>query len=83
VQTVPCSLANADADALNRESGRHSTTTMVWHYRISRRTGAPAHRRTDAPAHRPRALDWLSTGAAERLEDYRGGPTTLHGHSRA
>jgi putative transposase len=65
VQSLPCSLAKAEADALNRESGRHYTTTMVWHYRIYRRTG-----------------HWLSTGAAERLEDYLGGPTTLHAHSR-
>jgi putative transposase len=39
VQTFPCSLAKAEADALNRESGRHCTNTMVWHYRIYRRTG--------------------------------------------
>lgn len=65
VQTFPCSLAKADADALNRESGRHYTTTMVWHYRIYRRTG-----------------HWLSAYAAHRLEDYLGGATILHAHSR-
>ncbi|HEV2460148.1 MAG TPA: transposase [Ktedonobacterales bacterium] len=65
MQTFPCSLAKADADALKRERGRHYTTTMVGHSRSYRRTGP-----------------WLSTGAAERLEDYRGGPTTLHAHRR-
>jgi putative transposase len=39
VQTFPCALAEAEADALNRESGRHYANTMVWHYRIYRRTG--------------------------------------------
>ena len=38
VQTFPCTLAKADADALNRESGRHYTNMLVWHYRIYRRT---------------------------------------------
>jgi putative transposase len=38
-QTIPCSLAKADADALNRESGRVYTNVLVWHYRIYRRTG--------------------------------------------
>jgi putative transposase len=65
VQTFPCSLPKAEADALNRESGRHYTNTMVWHYRIYRRTGL-----------------WLSGGAAERLEDYLGGASMLHAHSR-
>jgi hypothetical protein len=31
VQTFPCALAKAEADALNRESGRHYTTMLVWH----------------------------------------------------
>ncbi len=31
VQTFPCSLAKADADALNRESGRVYTNMLVWH----------------------------------------------------
>jgi hypothetical protein len=31
VQTFPCPLAKAEADALNRESGRHYTTVLVWH----------------------------------------------------
>jgi putative transposase len=39
VQTLPCSLAKAEADILNRESGRHYTNVLVWHYRIYRRTG--------------------------------------------
>src|SRR5258708_38476357 len=39
VQTFPCSLAKADADALNRESGRVYTNMLVWHYRSYRRTG--------------------------------------------
>jgi putative transposase len=39
VQTFPCSLSKADMDALNRESGRVYTNTLVWHYRINRRTG--------------------------------------------
>jgi putative transposase len=65
VQTFPCSLAKAEADALNRESGRHSPSVLVWHYRIYRRTG-----------------HWLSSGGAEQLEDYLGGPTILHAHSR-
>jgi putative transposase len=65
VQSLPCSLAKAEAGALNRESGRVYTTMLVWHYRIYRRTG-----------------HWLSKYAAERLEDYLGGPTILHAHSR-
>jgi hypothetical protein len=42
VQTFACSLANAEADALNQESGRHYTNVLVWHsriYRLYRRTG--------------------------------------------
>jgi putative transposase len=39
VQSVPCPLAKAQADALNRESGRHYTNVLLWHYRIYRRTG--------------------------------------------
>ena len=39
VQSVPCPLAKAQADALNRESGRHYSTVLTWHYRIYRRTG--------------------------------------------
>jgi putative transposase len=64
-RTFPCSLAQAEADALNRESGRHYTTVLVWHYRIYRRTG-----------------HWLSEYAAHRLQDYLGGMTILHAHSR-
>ncbi len=65
VQTFPCPLAKAEADAFNRESGRIYTNVLVWHYRIYRHTG-----------------HWLSKYAAKRLEDYLGGPTTLHAHSR-
>jgi putative transposase len=65
VQTFLCSLAKAEADALNRESGRVYTTVLIWHYRIYRRTG-----------------HWLSENAAKHLEDYLGGPTILHAHSR-
>ena len=35
---LPCRLPRADADALNRESGRIYTDVLVWHYRIYRRT---------------------------------------------
>ena len=49
VQTFACSLAKAEADALNRESGRHYTNVLVWHYRIYRRTG---HWLSEYAAHR-------------------------------
>jgi putative transposase len=39
VHTFACHLPKAEADALNRESGAIYTRTMVWHYRIYRRTG--------------------------------------------
>jgi putative transposase len=65
VRTFPRALPKAEADALNRESGRVYTTVLVWHYRVYRRTG-----------------HWLSTYAAKRLEDYPGGGTILHAHSR-
>ena len=39
VQIVPCTLPNAEADALNQESGRVYTNTPVWRDRIYRRTG--------------------------------------------
>lgn len=35
----PCQLKRSAADALNRESGRIYTQTLVWHYRIYRRKG--------------------------------------------
>ena len=35
----PCHLNRAEAEALNRESGRLYTQTLVWHYRIYRRQG--------------------------------------------
>ncbi len=36
--TFPCHLPRADADTLNRESGRIYTATVVWHYRVYRHT---------------------------------------------
>ena len=53
------------ADALNRESGRIYTLTMIEHWRIYRRKN-----------------HWLSQKAAERYNDYLGGETILHAHSR-
>lgn len=35
----PCRLSRQEADALNRESGRLYTQTLVWQYRIYRRKG--------------------------------------------
>jgi putative transposase len=35
--TLPCTLPKAEADALNRESGRLYTQTLVWHGRLCRR----------------------------------------------
>ncbi len=35
----PCTLSRAEADALNRESGRVYSETLVWQYRIKRRKG--------------------------------------------
>jgi len=37
--TFACALPKADADALNRESGRVYSNTLVRHYRIYRRSG--------------------------------------------
>lgn len=36
---LDCHLPRSEADALNRESRRIYTDTLVWHYRIYRRTG--------------------------------------------
>jgi putative transposase len=36
---IPCTLPRAEADALNRESGRIYTETLVWHWRIKNRKG--------------------------------------------
>jgi putative transposase len=36
---IPCQLPRADADALNRESGRIYSQTLIWQYRIYRRKG--------------------------------------------
>jgi putative transposase len=38
VLSIPCQIPRDQADSLNRESGRIYTATMVWHYRIFRRT---------------------------------------------
>lgn len=38
-QIFPCRLPPAEADALNRESGRVYTETVVWHYRVYRHAG--------------------------------------------
>jgi putative transposase len=35
--SIPCTLAKAEADALNQESGRLYTQTLVWHWRLCRR----------------------------------------------
>jgi putative transposase len=35
--SIPCELPKEAADALNRESGRIYTETLVWHYRLYRR----------------------------------------------
>jgi putative transposase len=37
--SIPCNLPKAEADALNRESGRLYTETLVWHWRLCRRKG--------------------------------------------
>jgi putative transposase len=37
--TFPCSLPRSEADALNRESGRIYSETLIWQYRIYRRKG--------------------------------------------
>jgi putative transposase len=39
VISFQCSLPKADADGLNRESGRIYSNVLVWHYRVYRRTG--------------------------------------------
>jgi putative transposase len=35
--SIPCALPKAEADALNRESGRVYTETLVWHWRVKNR----------------------------------------------
>jgi putative transposase len=69
--TIPCSLPNAIADALNRASGVIYTQTLVTHYRVYRKRG-----------HKKR--HWLSQFAAMRLNDYltRDTPPLLHAHSK-
>lgn len=46
-QMFPCSMSKAEADALNRESGRCYSLVMVWHYRIYRQAGHWLAPRTD------------------------------------
>jgi putative transposase len=36
-KSIPCTLPKSEADALNRESGRVYTQTLLWHWRIYRR----------------------------------------------
>ncbi len=64
-QVFACALPKTTADALNRESGRIYTTTLIEHYRVYRHTS-----------------HWLSPKADEKLNDFLGGPTLLHAHSR-
>ncbi|GIV97265.1 MAG: transposase [Herpetosiphonaceae bacterium] len=68
---LPCHLPKHEADALNRESGRIYTKTLVTHYRVYRKKGT-------------KRRHWLSRGAAERLGDYllRDDPPLLHAHSK-
>jgi putative transposase len=70
VQTFPCSLAKAAADALNRESGRHYMHVLVWHYRIYRRTGhwlsAVAAQRLEDSLGGPTSLHAHSRDAAQQ-----------------
>ena len=54
--TLPCSLPRAEADALNRESGRVYSETLIWQYRIKRRK-----RRWLSPAASERLGDYLSS----------------------
>jgi len=42
-RSIPCTLPKAKADALNRESGRVYTETLVWHWRVYRRQGLWLH----------------------------------------
>jgi len=37
--TFPCTLPRAEADALNRESGRVYSETLIWQYRVYRHKG--------------------------------------------
>ena len=66
VHILRSKISHEQADALNQESGRIYTGVMVEHWRIYKK--GRGH--------------WLSRWAAERYNDYLGGPTSLHAHSR-
>ena len=66
VHILRSKISREQAAALNQESGRIYTGVMVEHWRIYKK--GRGH--------------WLSGGAAERYNDYLGGPTSLHAHSR-
>ncbi|GIV95452.1 MAG: transposase [Herpetosiphonaceae bacterium] len=68
---LPCHLPKHEADALNRESGRLYTKTLVTHYRVYRKKGN-------------KRRHWLSPRAAEKLGDVlmRDDPPLLHAHSK-
>ena len=66
VHILRSKISREQADALNQESGRIYTGVMVEHWRIYKK--GRGH--------------WLSRWAAERYNDYLGGPTSLHAHSR-
>jgi putative transposase len=42
-QRLPCTLPKAESDALNRESGRLYTQTLVWHWRLLHRKAIWLH----------------------------------------
>ena len=66
VHILRSKISREQAAALNQESGRIYTGVMVEHWRIYKK--GRGH--------------WLSRWAAERYNDYLGGPTSLHAHSR-
>jgi putative transposase len=68
---LPCALLRAEADALNRESGRIYTRTLITHYRVYRKS-------------KTRTRHWLSPHAGQRLNDYltRDDPALLHALSK-
>jgi putative transposase len=95
VQTFPCALPKADADALNRESGRIYSDMLVWHYRVYRRTGHWLSEYADKRLEDELGEDELGEdelgedelgedelGEDELGEDELGGATTLHAHSQ-
>jgi putative transposase len=64
---IPCDLPTTEADALNQESGRVYTTTLVAHYRVYRKK-----RRWLSPYAGQKLNDFLT----------RGDPPLLHAHSK-